>query len=364
MMLGMIPGHHGGRWQFTLSSRKRFVSRSPPLFTVFCLRRDLAPCPFRAPVTYRASASVPQATVTAEMQWLLSLSFDVPQHVAQTHSLVRRLKETHCCVSARGEALANRALDAFRGGGRRRSGLPGALKRQVSLVTDSPSASSGKTSVMLKKGGKDGADLPLMCGNELWRAPEVMFSGARGDSEGRGLHERILSCIDACDMDSRSLLRDNILLTGGCACTRGLSERLLLELNALQAKRTTPQNSEFRLLNNPSYKYASWIGGAMASQDDVRCPPPPAPHNNTHTHHAHANTHTPGGSWVVEPASGCRQIVHKSGVCTNQTADLKLVTKTHLTCGRVRRLSKRASRGARTGRSGAMPSAAIQTSDE
>ncbi|CCE64609.1 hypothetical protein TPHA_0I01030 [Tetrapisispora phaffii CBS 4417] len=77
-----------------------------------------------------------------------------------------------------------------------------------------------------------------------------------------GIVDLIESSINAADVDLRTSLAHNVVLTGGTSCIPGLSDRILLELN----KRLPAL--KFRVLANGQTRerqYQSWLGGSILS---------------------------------------------------------------------------------------------------
>lgn len=82
--------------------------------------------------------------------------------------------------------------------------------------------------------------------------PEII-----GD-ESMGVHQLISNSISKVDMDLRSCLFSNILLSGGTTLLKGFGDRLLLEL-----KKQVPKESKVKIYAPPERKYSTWIGGSI-----------------------------------------------------------------------------------------------------
>uniref|UniRef100_A0A6B2LNR3 Actin n=1 Tax=Arcella intermedia TaxID=1963864 RepID=A0A6B2LNR3_9EUKA len=68
------------------------------------------------------------------------------------------------------------------------------------------------------------------------------------------LQEAILGC----DIDQRSDLYNNIVLTGGGTMLPGFGGRLTAEL-----KKLVPSTKRIKVLDFPERKYSQWIGGTI-----------------------------------------------------------------------------------------------------
>lgn len=92
------------------------------------------------------------------------------------------------------------------------------------------------------------------------------------------LHQLVHDSIMACDVDVRAALLQNIVIVGNTSLTRGLAERLDVELAALMpsvSRRTTnvfgvtgltPLQQKIKI-HSPTIpfekKYAAWLGGSV-----------------------------------------------------------------------------------------------------
>ena len=107
------------------------------------------------------------------------------------------------------------------------------------------------------------------------RCPEVLFKHSMLGKEGLGIHDLCDLAIQNCDIDLRKELYYNILLSGGNAMIKGLSERLTAELKEKRGKLLTnirvlnkenedDENKE-NLIKKYDIKFAVWDGGKVAS---------------------------------------------------------------------------------------------------
>ena len=107
------------------------------------------------------------------------------------------------------------------------------------------------------------------------RCPEVLFKPSMLGKEGLGIHDLCDLAIQKCDIDLRKELYYNILLSGGNAMIKGLSERLTAELKKIRGAllsdiRVLPKNDENdenkeNLIKKYDIKFAVWDGGKVAS---------------------------------------------------------------------------------------------------
>ena len=66
----------------------------------------------------------------------------------------------------------------------------------------------------------------VVVGEERFRCPEALFNPLLLQRESDGIHEFVYNAIQSCDIDVRSGLLSNILLSGGSTMFQGLQERL------------------------------------------------------------------------------------------------------------------------------------------
>ncbi|NXW41832.1 ACT protein, partial [Nyctiprogne leucopyga] len=98
----------------------------------------------------------------------------------------------------------------------------------------------------------------IQIGNQLFRAPEILFVPANIGVEAPGVHKMIFNSIMKCDIDVRRNLYSNLLLSGGSTLFPGLEERILKEMK-LQA----PAGMFVRIIAPPERKYCVWIGASI-----------------------------------------------------------------------------------------------------
>ena len=97
-------------------------------------------------------------------------------------------------------------------------------------------------------------------GIERFMAPEVLFQPGLMGYDVAGVHEAADRCIKQCDLDVRSALYGNIMLSGGTTMYDGIEERLHKELSM-----RAPTSAKVRIHAPPERKYSVWIGGSILS---------------------------------------------------------------------------------------------------
>ena len=76
--------------------------------------------------------------------------------------------------------------------------------------------------------------------------------------EAGGIHEKTYQSIMKCDMDIRSDLYSNIVLSGGTTMFPGMADRMQKEITAL-----SPPTMKIKIIAPPERKYSVWIGGSI-----------------------------------------------------------------------------------------------------
>jgi centractin len=94
--------------------------------------------------------------------------------------------------------------------------------------------------------------------NERHRASEVLFQPSLIGSEERPIHDVLMTSILQSDMDLRSTLFSNIVLSGGSTLLPGLGDRLLYEL-----RQRAPERTRIRISAPPERKDSAWVGGSI-----------------------------------------------------------------------------------------------------
>lgn len=100
----------------------------------------------------------------------------------------------------------------------------------------------------------------MRIGNERFRATEALFQPSFLGNELPGIHEQIFSSIQSCDIDIRSAMYHDIVLSGGTSMFPGMADRLTKELKTI-----VPSSMKVRVIAPPERKYSVWIGGSILS---------------------------------------------------------------------------------------------------
>jgi len=98
----------------------------------------------------------------------------------------------------------------------------------------------------------------ITIGNERFRCPEVLFQPSLIGKEASGIHDTMFQTIMKCDVDIRSDLYSNIVMSGGSTMYEGLAERLTKEMVSL-----APTTMKIKVVAPPERKYSVWIGGSI-----------------------------------------------------------------------------------------------------
>jgi actin-related protein len=95
-------------------------------------------------------------------------------------------------------------------------------------------------------------------GSERFRCAEPLFQPILSGRDLKGVQDCVSETILQCDIDIRSELYGNIVLSGGTTLLPGFEERLTKELTRL-----TPQRMKLTVLSPPERQDSVWIGGSI-----------------------------------------------------------------------------------------------------
>merc|ERR1712225_169582 len=95
-------------------------------------------------------------------------------------------------------------------------------------------------------------------GNQVIRAPELLFQPMIGGKEMRGMHELAKKTVDECDMDVRKDLYNSVVMSGGTTMYQNMPERLEAELRNI-----TPAATQVKVIAPPERMISVWIGGSI-----------------------------------------------------------------------------------------------------
>mmetsp|Transcript_4265 Transcript_4265/g.7603 ORF Transcript_4265/g.7603 Transcript_4265/m.7603 type:complete len:427 (+) Transcript_4265:69-1349(+) len=142
------------------------------------------------------------------------------------------------------------------------------MKEEVCYVSNVPTKEESDYDIGSGVGGGAGEtskaqyQLPdgqvINLGNERHRASEVLFQPSLIGSEERPIHDVLLTSILQSDMDLRSTLFSNIVLSGGTTLLPGLGDRLLYEVRS-----RAPERTRIRISAPPERKESAWVGGSI-----------------------------------------------------------------------------------------------------
>merc|ERR1712117_298820 len=98
----------------------------------------------------------------------------------------------------------------------------------------------------------------ITIGNERFRCPEVLFQPSFIGIEQEGIHKLTFDSIMRCDIDIRTDLYANIVMSGGTTMFKSIAERMQKEVQLL-----APAKSTIKMVAPPERKYSVWIGGSI-----------------------------------------------------------------------------------------------------
>jgi actin-related protein len=101
----------------------------------------------------------------------------------------------------------------------------------------------------------------ITIGEEMFKAPEVMFDPDLMGKEIKGIDHAVFDSIQRADMDVRKYLFSNIVLSGGTTMIKNLDKRLEKELNILKPLKM----SNVKIIAPNERKYSVWLGGSILS---------------------------------------------------------------------------------------------------
>ncbi len=105
----------------------------------------------------------------------------------------------------------------------------------------------------------DGSTISL--NKERFIVPELLFKPS-SELEEDALHVAIMDVIEACDLDIRQDLLNNIFLSGGSSMFPNLKSRIYQELE-LELARRKKKNQVIRIIAPMERTFSVWIGGSI-----------------------------------------------------------------------------------------------------
>ena len=119
---------------------------------------------------------------------------------------------------------------------------------------------TARNSVSIEKSYELPDGTVVAIGNERFRCPEALFNPSLLGAEFGGVQEFTFSSIKKCDVDIRSDLYANIVLSGGTTMFPGIGERMTKEITA-----KAPAGKKVKVVALPERKFSVWIGGSILS---------------------------------------------------------------------------------------------------
>lgn len=168
--------------------------------------------------------------LTEQLQFYIRKSYGISLFTSSEYEIVRALKEKSGYVTLNYSKEETEYDDDFSG--------------------------SKSTEFILPDGQK------LSLGKSKYRIPEILFNPMIIHSECDNVPTMVSHSLNLVDMDLRTMLRSNIVLSGATTMFPGFGERVLKELSPLLPK-TRYNGDHVRVIAPPKRKYTAWIGGSI-----------------------------------------------------------------------------------------------------
>ncbi|MEN2497407.1 MAG: hypothetical protein MHMPM18_001793 [Marteilia pararefringens] len=97
-------------------------------------------------------------------------------------------------------------------------------------------------------------------GKQRIQCPEVLFKPDLIGQEAPGIHKATMTSINKCDIDIRSSLFENLVLSGGTTLYKGIEERLVKEIRQGAQDQNT---SNLKIIAPAERGYSVWIGSSI-----------------------------------------------------------------------------------------------------
>jgi actin-related protein len=134
------------------------------------------------------------------------------------------------------------------------------IKEKLAYVAEDFDAEMKKDVKSLEKPYQLPDGNTITIGNERFRCPEALFNPKMIGVESDGIHEASFQTIQDCDIDIRTDLYENVVISGGTTMFEGLSDRLQTEI---QTK--APSTVTVEVEASEERKYSVWVGGSILS---------------------------------------------------------------------------------------------------
>ncbi|KAM6172778.1 actin-related protein T2 [Erethizon dorsatum] len=100
----------------------------------------------------------------------------------------------------------------------------------------------------------------IYLGDQLFQAPEILFSPEQVGTQSPGLAKMVSGSITKCDADIQKTLFGELVLSGGTTLFQGLDDRLLRELEPL-----VPKGTPIKITAPPDRWFSTWIGASIVT---------------------------------------------------------------------------------------------------
>jgi len=98
----------------------------------------------------------------------------------------------------------------------------------------------------------------ITVGAEAFRCAECLFQPSFLGRESAGIHELTYNSIMKCDIDIRTALFGNIIMSGGTTCFPGIVDRMYKELINF-----APPTVKVKIIAPPERMFSVWVGGSI-----------------------------------------------------------------------------------------------------
>ncbi|GJQ86334.1 hypothetical protein Trydic_g9029 [Trypoxylus dichotomus] len=136
------------------------------------------------------------------------------------------------------------------------------IKESICYMCENPFKEESNTNTTAAFKLPDGKE--IIIGPSRFRAAEVLFRPQFRGREYSGLHETLLGSIEESDLDLRSTLFKNIVVSGGSTLFKGFGSRLLSEL-----KNISPKHAQLKIAAPKERLYSVWIGGSILASLNI-----------------------------------------------------------------------------------------------
>jgi len=100
----------------------------------------------------------------------------------------------------------------------------------------------------------------ITIGSEAFRCAEVLFQPSFLGRESQGIHHATYNSIMKCDIDLRTSLFGNIIMSGGTTMFSGIVDRMYKEIISL-----APVTVKVKVIAPPERQFSVWVGASILS---------------------------------------------------------------------------------------------------